>query len=326
MRARRVGGLLGIVLVAAGSGFLYLGYSSPPEAPRLSASVRAEELQVGNRTRSYLSYVPDKLEDDSPLVIALHGSNETPQGLRKVTAYELEELADARRFALVYPRGYRGNWNDCRRQAPYPAHVENVDDVGFMKALVARMHERHATSTTRIFAFGYSNGGQMAFRLAIEEPQLVSAIAAAGSLLPRSDNMGCAGEGPTARVMLVNGTKDPISPFEGGEVTLFGFASRGYAVSADQTAESFAQRNGLKTSGPRRILPHAAAEDPTSVDFRAWSADSQGRPQVVQYVVHDGGHVVPQRRYRFPRLFGRTTGDLDMPAEAVAFFLGPPAP
>jgi polyhydroxybutyrate depolymerase len=39
--------------------------------------------------------------------------------------------------------------------------------------------------------------------------------------------------------------------------------------------------------------------------------------------VHEGGHVVPQPRFRYPRMLGRTTSDLDAPAEAVRFFLHP---
>lgn len=43
-------------------------------------------------------------------------------------------------------------------------------------------------------------------------------------------------------------------------------------------------------------------------------------PLVALYTVQGGGHVVPQPRFRFGRLFGRTTRDLDMPVAALEFF------
>jgi polyhydroxybutyrate depolymerase len=40
----------------------------------------------------------------------------------------------------------------------------------------------------------------------------------------------------------------------------------------------------------------------------------------VLYTVHGGGHVVPQPAFRYPRMLGRTTGDLDAPSSALQFF------
>ena len=65
-------------------------------------------------------------------------------------------------------------------------------------------------------------------------------------------------------------------------------------------------------------LPHQRADDPTSVDCRTWQPGPT--PLVALYTVQGGGHVVPQPRFRFGRLLGRTTGDLDMPMAALAFF------
>jgi len=37
------------------------------------------------------------------------------------------------------PDGYGQNWNDCRKNTTFPAKRENIDDMSFMQALVARM-------------------------------------------------------------------------------------------------------------------------------------------------------------------------------------------
>ena len=315
-----VGGLL--LLGAAAYG--YFLYAPPPKVPPLSATIRRASLRVGERERTYQVYVPAQLPPHAPLVLALHGSGTDGATLRRWTGYELDQLVDRYGFVVAYPDGYKGNWNDCRRDGSFPAKLENVDDVGFMRALAAHLQAAHGLDPQRVYAFGYSNGGQLAFRLAIEEPRLVAAIAVAGANLPTPESFLCDPAGPTAPVLLVSGTQDPIRPYAGGPVTLFGFSPRGTARSAQATAEAFAQRNGLPAASTASQLPHQQPGDPTTVACQRWGpADAPG---VLLYTVHGGGHVVPQPAFRFPRLLGRTTADLDMPAQAVAFFrLGPQA-
>jgi polyhydroxybutyrate depolymerase len=102
--------------------------------------------------------------------------------------------------------------------------------------------------TKHVFVLGYSNGGQMAFRLAIETRDEVAAVAALGASLPTPDSSSCAQQGRMARVMLANGTLDPFNPYDGGKVTIFGFGYRGTALSSRASADQLAQRNGITTA------------------------------------------------------------------------------
>ncbi|MBC8156470.1 MAG: dienelactone hydrolase family protein [Bacteroidetes bacterium] len=257
------------------------------------------------------------------MILVLHGSNIDGKTIRTWTGYGFDELADRYGFIVLYPDGYKQNWNDCRINAPFPANKENIDDVGFMRALVEQFQTEQGVDPAKVFAFGYSNGGQMVFRLALEELRIVAAVTAIGANLPTPDNFACAGHSPTARVMLVNGTADPIMPYEGGEVTLFGFASRGTALSARATAEYFAERNGL-TSAPVAAPGNAQTGNghlPVSQLIWIGAAPSQAGQSIVElYTVKGGGHVVPQPKFRFPRINGKTATNLDTPAVAVAFF------
>jgi polyhydroxybutyrate depolymerase len=119
--------------------------------------------------------------------------------------------------------------------------------------------------------------------------------------------------------MIVDGTDDPLSPFNGGEVTVFGLEHKGSVISAAATAEEIARRNGIRTPPTEELLPHRDANDPTSVQRFRWLR--AGNPYVEFYAVHGGGHAVPQPYFRFPRLLGRTTADIDGPAEAISFFM-----
>jgi len=273
---------------------------------------------VGGRQRSYLAYVPARLPLGSALVIVLHGSGMDGMRMWEWTGYEFDRMADQRGFAVVYPDGYRRNWNDCRKNATFAAKKENIDDMSFIRALIDRFEVEHAIDAKRVYAFGYSNGGHMAFRLAMEAPDEIAAIAAVAASLPTPDASSCRQQGTTSRVMLVNGTEDPINPYNGGPVTIFGFANRGTVMSSEASARTFAERNGVAASPVAARMPPGRPDDPTSVESLTWSSD--GKPVSRLYTVHGGGHVIPQQAFRFRRLLGKTTTALNAPSEAVRFF------
>ncbi|MGI4763436.1 MAG: hypothetical protein ACRYF0_22180, partial [Janthinobacterium lividum] len=142
---------------------------------------------------------------------------------------------------------------------------------------------------------------------------------ATGANLPVPEASTCPQSGPTARVLVASGTKDPISPFGGGEVTIFGFRSRGFTISARATVEEFARRNGLTAAPITTTLPHQRPDDPTSVEAVVWARED-ATPVVAFYPITGGGHVIPQPKYRAPRFLGATAGDLNLPEQAVRFF------
>ena len=118
--------------------------------------------------------------------------------------------------------------------------------------------------------------------------------------------------------MLINGTADPINPYQGGIVRLFGFASRGTVMSSIASAQNLAERNGIVSPPVRSQLSNGISNDPTFVETLTWN--TEGRASFCLYTVRGGGHVVPQQAYRFPRLLGNTSSALNAPREAIRFF------
>jgi poly(3-hydroxybutyrate) depolymerase len=87
----------------------------------------------------------------------------------------------------------------------------------------------------------------MAFRLALEAPSRFRAVAAVSANVPTPENFKCkaAGQG-TSSVMIMNGTMDPLNPFDGGEVKLFGlFIGRGKVRSSRESGQYFADLNRM---------------------------------------------------------------------------------
>jgi len=118
--------------------------------------------------------------------------------------------------------------------------------------------------------------------------------------------------------MLINGTADPINPYQGGIVRLFGFASRGTVMSSIASAQNLAERNGIVSPPVRSQLSNGISDDPTFVETLTWNTDA--RASFCLYTVRGGGHVVPQQAYRFPRVLGKTSSALNAPREAIRFF------
>lgn len=316
---RKMTKAIATLIALVGLAYVYYWYSTPSHLPSLQGQLFRGELDIDQRSRTYLAYVPAKLQERAGLIIVLHGSFMNGAWMREVTAYEFDELAEKKGFAVVYPDGYKGNWNDCRKKANFPAKIENIDDMAFLRGLIERMSREHHIDSNRVFAFGYSNGGHMAFRLALTSPHLIEAFASTGASLPHPEDSSCPNQGAT-RAMLVNGTADPLNPFGGGTVSLFGLGKRGEVLSSLETAKRFAAGNGADLQSPKAtILPHQGDEKTNRVVSLSW-VKANGQPIVTHYEIEGGGHVVPQSRYRFPRLLGTTSTDLDVPAEAVSFF------
>lgn len=307
--------ILGIIVFIGVIAYVYLGYAPKPTPPELSKNIRSATIKIGRLTRDYLFYIPKDLPANAPLVIVLHASLQDAQAMRISTAYEFERLAEVEKFVVIYPNGYKNNWNDCRKTASYPARIMNIDDKSFISQLIDKFNEDYKIDPKRVFATGYSNGGHLAFRLAMELPNKITAIAVIAASLPTSSNNDCQESKKFVPTMIINGTADPINPYDGGKVTLFGFGNRGTVLSSVDSVKYFAQLDeeiGEPTISTLSSKPGSSIEK--------YEYQSNNRTKVVLYKVENGGHVVPQPFYSFPRILGDTNHNINAPAEIWTFF------
>ena len=172
--------------------------------------VLALVVALGNR--SYIAHIPAGASGPMPVVINFHGGGSNGEAQEKYT--QMDAVADREHFIVVYPNGTgRGRflvWNagTCCGAAP----ARRIDDVGFVRAVVADLEKRAKIDRTRIFATGISNGGMMSYRMAAEAPDLIAAIA------PVSGSMVLANFHPTlpVPVMHFHSVDDPRALYNGG--------------------------------------------------------------------------------------------------------------
>jgi polyhydroxybutyrate depolymerase len=311
--------LWGLIVVVAlgGALFGYFVYSPAPEVPRLSGKLIKGTLEAGGLKRTYLTYVPQGLPKGAPLVVVMHGSGRNSAQMRMSTGYGFERLADKHGFAVVYPDGYEGYWNGCNIVGDYSANKLNIDDVGFLTGLLDKLIAEIGIDRGRVFATGVSRGGHMAFRLALEAPSRFRAVAAVAANVPVPENFKCkpAARG-TSSVMIMNGTKDPLNPFDGGEVKLFfGLYGRGKVRSSRESGQYFADLNHITGTPETNETP---GTDEDHVEQVLWRNGSKVEVELI--AIHGGGHGMPQPYWRYPRILGPTPKEPNGPAVIWAFF------
>jgi polyhydroxybutyrate depolymerase len=303
--------------LACAAFFASAHYQAHAAATGLTGTVKQEQITVKGMRRTFTLYVPRNLKPNAPFLFVFHGSGGDGPSMRDVTGFEFDMLADRDGFLVAYPDGFQNTWNDCRKGSPQPARVMNIDDESFVEAMIAKEAGERGIDRKRVFSAGWSNGGQLGYRFALERAGEFAGVAAISASLPMPNNLACTPSGAAMPVMIINGTADPINPFNGGDVRL-GPANLGPVYSSQQTAEYWAKLNGITAAPETKHLPHKTQADPTSVDQMTWSAP--GKPLVVLYAVHGGGHVVPTRAHQEWGGLGRETGDLDAPVAIWDFF------
>jgi polyhydroxybutyrate depolymerase len=307
-----VGALIGIV----GALYGYFIYVPKPDLPILTSSSLTNDIGIGKQQRSFIEYTPKKIQADPALLIVLHGTNIDGKTIEEWTGYKFDRLADRYGFTVAYPDGYGKDWNDCRKGDFSKTKKEHIDDVAFIKLIIKYYQSKYGVDPKKVFLFGYSSGGTMAYKLAMEKLK-IAGIATISAALPTKETNNGRINSPMPPLMMVNGTDDGICPFKGGPLKLFG-QRLGTVISARATAEAFAVSNSITGTPKTTKLPHADPDDPTNVVEYNWY--KAGQSIVRLYEVQGGGHVVPQSLASFPRIMGKMTKDLDAPEEAVSFF------
>lgn len=308
-----------LTVAALGWGFRYflLTDALAPPVRTLSGHIQRDVIRIAGQERSYLYYVPAILKERPFLLLALHGARGTGRRIRIQTAYEFDQLADRDSAIIVYPDGVKGYWNDCRRALAERRTVGHaVDDIAFLRALIDRF--RTDFDVAAVFVMGFSNGGEMAYRLALEQPDAVAGIAAVAANLPTPDNSVCALPGRPVPALIVAGTEDPINPYDGGASGWFGLGNGGPVQSAMATAAYFSRLAGYDRELPTHDEVGREGDQPAWVERTTWQR--RGAPEVALYTIHGGGHTIPQSRYRFRRILGRTVTSIDCMQEVWDFF------
>ena len=192
-------------------------------AQTLTPGKKTLELSVNGVARQAVVHVPTSLPagGKAPVVLMLHGTSGDGEKFYNISGWV--QKAEAEGFVAVFPSSltyclyedanFDGQaqadeftvttkWADGKLGGPSqrlcteaelakaPAAVAQkvssmtvLDDVAFLRALVDKLASGIAVDPKRLYVSGFSNGGNMAARLAVEASDLFAAVGVAGGSL-----------------------------------------------------------------------------------------------------------------------------------------------
>jgi len=225
---------------------------------------------------------------DIPLVLVLHGMGQT--GNEMIDWTGMNTVSDAMGFNVIYPNAYEENWNDGRAVPGIAAYDQDVDDVGFLDAIIERVKGDLHVDTNRVYVAGMSNGALMAYRLACEVPERYAAIATVAGAMPTNVAEYCSSAAPLPLIAF-NGTYDGIVPWNGGALVVDG-EDLGDILSVPETIALCVDNNHCSPAAQIVTMPDASPSDGTRV-YQETYAPQLGGADVVFYRIEGGGHTWP---------------------------------
>jgi polyhydroxybutyrate depolymerase len=266
---RRIAGLVAAFLVIFGA--TSLAGTSAGLAAVQSTRVTTYTVKVAGLVRSYEVITPvAALSAAAPVIVMLSGINASVSA--EISRDDLVPYAGAGLAELVYPVAYGKSWNALGGCCGAAA-AHKVNDIAFLKALVAKVDPRRARP---VYVIGYSNGARLAYRIACTDPGLFDSYA----MVKGGPTRDCVLRTPVtiAQVAALNDPEVPYQPgMKGREPTAATTLLRRLRV-LDRCATGFS-------------VAHPG--DLTLTTWPAWTGCATGK-RLAFAVYQTGGHSFPR--------------------------------
>jgi polyhydroxybutyrate depolymerase len=298
-------------------------------APQVSVPMAAfqkakEKITVkGVEREYYLFRSGNPAPGGRPLLFVLHGSPASAEIILGFKTGQLTQLAEKEGFLVVFPNGTQDppgaqgrHWNDGRwddGRISFGKAVGKSEDVAFFEAMIDLFVKREGVDPKKVYLAGVSQGGTMAFRLALDMPDRFAAFGIVTANMPvyLKDRKVTT----PVSMLIMNGTKDPLMPYKGG--TIFGPME---ISSAPETALFWARAAGCKQEPVATLLPDVRPDDGTRVTRLDYPGCRKGI-EVVFYSIENGGHTWPNGDQYWPESrIGKVTRDIDANQILMGFF------
>ena len=173
---------LTLLLIGLTVACILVGCSSSSSGPQLEDVVLEKDNKYSCTFEDVKHEFVISLPQDSknaPLIVMLHGAGDSAENFRLSSEFDNDALPKG--YAVCYVSGtvntkagrnYR-SWN-------YGRIDDDYNDVEFIKALVNYLVDEYSLDEDHVFCAGFSNGGFMNFRLALEAQDTFLACVSVG--------------------------------------------------------------------------------------------------------------------------------------------------
>lgn len=239
------------------------------------AQLQSSSFLFDGLSREYFVFLPQNFEPGMPVVINLHGSgSDDAQWLINYTL--MNNIADTAGFIAVYPQSISPRWN---ANCSIPGKTEpNVDDVGFISALIDTLNLHYNIDMDRIYCCGLNYGGWMASELICQIGNRFAAGARVNASLGNSQAARCKLTRPFPMI-LFNGTADTYLPWPDGKTGVMG---------GEEAIQWWVERNGCIQDPDTIALPDLDATDNCTVEKISYLSCAEN-VEVIFYKVINGG-------------------------------------
>ncbi|MBA3393965.1 MAG: hypothetical protein H0T89_15060 [Deltaproteobacteria bacterium] len=210
-----------------------------------------------------------------PLILALHGYSSN--GFVHGSYFGLPNLVASGEALLLAPDGTTDSggkqfWNADPACCDF--NNKNPDDVGYLGKLIDDVSASWPVDPARVFVIGHSNGSFMAYRMACERADVITAIA--GLAGAASSVAASCTPSRSVNVLHIHGTADAVVPYDGG-----GLGGGGAVASVQQWVGHGNCGGSLVTQGtldlessiPGAETTRLAAACPDGVGIELWRVD-----------------------------------------------------
>lgn len=173
------------------------------------AFAQIQNFEWQNVQRQYLVRTPDAYDHEIPVLFFLHGLGDNITRLDN--EFHFQQIADQLGWAVVIPQalneGYGTMWNAGLTSS-------TTNDSGFLMALLDSLAQPYQLNLDSVFFTGFSMGGFMTHRMAIEYGDRIAACAPVSGLI--TTYMANHTAVAPVRMLHIHGTSDPVVGYDGG--------------------------------------------------------------------------------------------------------------
>jgi polyhydroxybutyrate depolymerase len=282
--------------------------------PEIYAQDYSGSFYFEGKLRHYNIYLPQNFQANMPVILNLHGygTNWTIENHAKYTF--MHDIADTSGFIVVYPAGSvapngRPSWNNGLRDHPFGQTDTTSNDVGFLLALIDTLYAHYDIDLNQVYCCGFSMGGEMTYRMAIEAGNRFAAFASVSGKI----NDGSAGAGTPAGpypILHFHGTNDDVETYDG--------ENDGNLWPVEETIGYWVDNNNCVYEADTVSIPNTDLTDGSTVQKISYVNCSENS-RVIFFKILGGGHGWPgSTEGMYPN--GNPNRDINASAEIVNFF------
>lgn len=239
-----------------------------------------DSMMVDNLMRTWYADLPPNYYETAnfPLILFLHGTGGSAEQCAR--DYNFTTIANSESFVVIYPEGVKSDgilgirtWNagTCCNYAS----EKNIDDVHFLSVLIDKAISDFKVDPQHVYITGISNGAMMAYRIACQIPEKITAIAPVSGTMMTSSICNCK---KTIPILHIHSSPDSKVPPAGG-IGLAGY----YYPPVDSVLNVWSVINNCNSTETLQSDLYT---------LKKWK-NSENETIIEYYLTKDGGHAWP---------------------------------